>query len=415
VLPANLPKKPALKRKTIMRYVVIVLAVVLLGATVSLYVISRPEPVSLLPPAPLSEAVLASLPQNRKGQVLIYGAYGFTGTGIANLASEYGIEPVLAGRNEAKLKPLAESLGYNYVVLDLENNHDNLVEVLRHFEIVLHIAGPYTFTAKPMLDAVVEAGTHYLDLTGEIHVIQAQLDRDEEFKQANIMVMPAVGYDVVPSDCLNVYVAGKITSPTDLMVVLNGNYTAAEGAQLSRGTLKSGLEMLGRPLLKRENGRMVAMNPPKVIHRDENEQQQTLVQIPWADMMTSYVSTGIPNIEVFQVQEGDLPSWLLRVARSDAGRRVLGWLIDNFAPEGPPPGAQEMRQTRIVSAVRNDAGDSASAELITPEAYLLTFHSALIVARRVIEGRWEPGFQTVGKVYGPDLVLEVPGVSRNDL
>ena len=76
-------------------------------------------------------------------------------------------------------------------MLSLDNNHENLVKVLRHFEVVLHVAGPYTFTAGPMLDAVVEAGTHYLDITGENHVIQAQLDRDAEFQQANIMVMPS--------------------------------------------------------------------------------------------------------------------------------------------------------------------------------------------------------------------------------
>jgi len=398
-----------------LRYIAVVLAIAVIAVGASLYLVSLPEPVSSIPPAPLSAAVLDSLPKDRKGQVLIYGAYGFTGAGIARLASDYGITPVLAGRNEAKLKPLAESLGYDYVVLPLENNHDNLVAVLRHFEIVLHIAGPYTYTAKPMLDAVVEAGTHYVDLTGENHVIQAELDRDAEFKRANIMVMPAVGYDVVPTDCLNVYVAGKVNRPTHLMVVLNGDYTAAEGAQASRGTMKSALEMLGRPLLKREDGKMVVMTAPKVIHREEDGREQTLVQIPWADMMTSFVSTGIPNIEVFQVQSGEIPDGLFRIARSDGGRRILGWLIDNFAPEGPPPGAQETRQTRIVSTVSNDDGDTASAALITPEPYLLTFHSTLIVARRVIDGDWQPGFQTVGKVYGPELVLEVPGVSRADL
>jgi short subunit dehydrogenase-like uncharacterized protein len=103
------------------------------------------------------------------------------------------------------------------------------------------------------------------------------------------------------------------------------------------------------------------------------------------------------------------------MAQSDFGRRILAWLIDKYAPEGPPPGAQETRQTRIVSTATNDAGESASAAMITPEAYLLTFHSTLIVAKRVIDGHWESGFQTVGKVYGPDLVLEVPGVSRMDL
>jgi short subunit dehydrogenase-like uncharacterized protein len=398
-----------------MRYVLSALLIALVVVGISLYLATRPELGSATPPPPLPTVVLDKLPKDRKGQVLIYGAYGFTGAGIAKLAAAYGITPVLAGRNEAKLRPLAESLGYDYVVLELENNHDNLVKVLKHFEIVLHIAGPYTFTAKPMLDAVVDAGTHYVDLTGENHVIQAELDRDEEFRRANIMVMPAVGYDVVPTDCLNVYVADKIDQPTRLMVVLDGNYTAVEGAQASRGTMKSGLEMLGRPLLQRRDGEMVAMSTPRVIHREEGGEPQTLLQIPWADMMTSYVSTGIPNIEVFQIQQGELPDWLLQVAQSNTGRRILGWLIDTFAPEGPPAAAQEKRQTRIVSTVSNDAGDSASAALITPEAYLLTYHSTLIVARRVIDGHWEPGFQTVGKVYGPDLVLEVPGVSRTDL
>ena len=398
-----------------MKKLILITGLLLAATGIGLYVVTLPEPAPSTPPAPISAAVLDRLPQDRKGQVLIYGAYGFTGAGISKLASEYGITPVLAGRNESKLKPLAESLGYDYVVLSLENNHDNLVKVLKHFEIVLHIAGPYTFTGEPMLDAVVEAGTHYVDLTGENHVIQQQLDRHEEFKAANIMVMPSVGYDVVPTDCLNVYVADQVDNPTNLTVVINGNYTAAEGAGASRGTMKSGLEVMGRPLLMRQKGEMVEVSALKVIHRVEGGQEQTLVQIPWADMMTSYVSTGVPTIEVFQLQQGELPGWLPRMAQSDFGRRILGWLIDKFAPEGPPPGAQETRQTRIVSTATNDAGESASAAMITPESYLFTFHSTLIVAKRVIDGHWESGFQTVGKVYGPDLALEVPGVSRMDL
>jgi short subunit dehydrogenase-like uncharacterized protein len=399
----------------IMRYALAILIALLAAAGIGIYLATLPDPVPSTPPAPLTAQVLGKLPQNRQGQVLIYGAYGFTGAGISRLAADYGITPVLAGRNESKLKPLAESLGYDYIVLSLENNHDNLVAVLRHFEIVLHIAGPYTFTGKPMLDAVVEAGTHYVDLTGENHVIQQQLDRDEEFKRANIMVMPAVGYDVVPTDCLNVYVADKVENPTSLTVVMNGNYTSAEGAGASRGTLKSGLEILGRPLLMRQNGEMVEVSALKVVKRVEDGQEQTLVQIPWADMMTSWVSTGVPTIEVFQIQAGEIPAWLPRLAQYDFGRRLLAWLIDKNFPEGPPASAQEIRQTRIVATASNAAGDSASAAMITPEAYLLTFHSTLIVAKRVIDGHWEAGFQTVGKVYGPDLALEVPGVSRIDL
>lgn len=363
----------------------------------------------------LDDEVLASLPADRKGQVLLYGAYGFTGSGIARLAEEYNIRPVLSGRNGDKLKVLADEVGFDFIELSLDDNHDKLVEVLRHFELVMHIAGPYTYTAEPMLNAVVAAGTHYVDLTGENHVIQAQLDRHEEFVAANIMVMPAVGYDVVPTDALNLYVARQVQDPTNLEMIMNMSYSTAEGAPASRGTLKSGLEMLSRPLLMRQDGQMIEVEQPKTITREINGEQRTLVQIPWADMMTSWVSTGVPTIEIYQAQDGEIPGWVLGLARTELGKGLLGWLIDTFLPPGPPPEAQATRQTQLIATATNAQGESASAEMITPEPYLLTFHSALIIARHILEGRWDPGFQTPAKVYGPDLALEIPGVSRRDL
>ena len=363
----------------------------------------------------LDDKVLASLPADRKGQVLLYGAYGFTGSGIARLAEEYNIRPVLSGRNGDKLKVLADEVGFDFIELSLDENHDKLVEVLRHFELVMHIAGPYTYTAEPMLNAVVAAGTHYVDLTGENHVIQAQLDRHDEFVAANIMVMPAVGYDVVPTDALNLYVARQVQDPTNLEMIMNMSYSTAEGTPASRGTLKSGLEMLSRPLLMRQDGQMIEVEQPKTITREINGEQRTLVQIPWADMMTSWVSTGVPTIEIYQAQDGEIPGWILGLARTELGKDLLGWLIDTFLPPGPPPEAQATRQTQLIATATNAQGESASAEMITPEPYLLTFHSALIIARHILEGRWDPGFQTPAKVYGPDLALEIPGVSRRDL
>lgn len=364
---------------------------------------------------PLSAEALAELPTQRKGQVLLYGAYGFTGTGITKLAAEYGIEPVLSGRNEEKLRSLAQESGYKYITLSLEDNHDNLVEVLKRFELVMHIAGPYTYTAEPMIDAAIAAGTHYVDLTGENHVLQEHLDRHQEFVDANIMVMPSVGYDVVPTDCLNLHVAQQVPDAQELTLVMNTNYTTAEGAPASRGTIKSALEMLARPLLMRRDGEMIEVSEPKVMTREVDGETQTLIQIPWADMMTSWVSTGIPTIEVYQIQDGELPGWVTSLVQKPWGKTFLIWLVDTFLPDGPPPEAQATRQTHLLSTATNAAGKSFSAEMVTPEPYLLTFHSTLIVARNILQGDWEAGFQTPAKVYGADLALEVPGVTRRDL
>jgi short subunit dehydrogenase-like uncharacterized protein len=62
--------------------------------------------------------------------------------------------------------------------------------------------------------------------------------------------------------------------------------------------------------------------------------------------------------------------------------------------------------------VTNAAGEQVTARLICPEGYKLTAISSLIIAKKVLEGNFKPGYQTPAGLYGADLVLEIPGVSR---
>jgi hypothetical protein len=69
----------------------------------------------------------------------------------------------------------------------------------------------------------------------------------------------------------------------------------------------------------------------------------------------------------------------------------------------------------VVAEVEDGGGRRASARTATPEAYAFTGASGPAVARRVLGGDLEPGFQTPGRVYGPDFALSLAGVSREDL
>jgi short subunit dehydrogenase-like uncharacterized protein len=69
----------------------------------------------------------------------------------------------------------------------------------------------------------------------------------------------------------------------------------------------------------------------------------------------------------------------------------------------------------IVVEAEDGCGGRAVSRLRTPEAYTFTGMSALAVAQRVLAGDLEPGFQTPGRVYGPDFVLSLPGTTREDL
>ena len=68
------------------------------------------------------------------------------------MAKDYGLTPVLAGRNASALEAMGLELGLSFQVIDLSDK-EKLVGLLRSFPLVLHAAGPFVHTAKPMVEA----------------------------------------------------------------------------------------------------------------------------------------------------------------------------------------------------------------------------------------------------------------------
>jgi short subunit dehydrogenase-like uncharacterized protein len=97
--------------------------------------------------------------------IILYGANGYTGKLIARMARDYNVIPILAGRREDAIRPLAEELGLEWVVADL-NDPASLDNLLAKAKIVLHAAGPFKYTARPMIEACIRNGKHYTDITG---------------------------------------------------------------------------------------------------------------------------------------------------------------------------------------------------------------------------------------------------------
>jgi short subunit dehydrogenase-like uncharacterized protein len=65
--------------------------------------------------------------------------------------------------------------------------------------------------------------------------------------------------------------------------------------------------------------------------------------------------------------------------------------------------------------VKDGSGRAVASRLRTPEGYTLTALTSLIIVSKVLAGQAPPGFQTPSTAYGPDLILEVEGVTREDL
>src|SRR4051794_18424495 len=135
------------------------------------------------------------------GTFLLYGAYGYTGELITRFAAERGLKPILAGRSKEKTAEIAERFGFEYRVFGLDETV-MLDAVLEEVDVVLHCAGPFSLTSRPMVEACIRNRKHYTDITGEIAVFEACAARDKQARDAGVMLMPGVGFDVAPSDCL---------------------------------------------------------------------------------------------------------------------------------------------------------------------------------------------------------------------
>lgn len=346
--------------------------------------------------------------------LLVYGANGYTGRLVVQRALERGLRPVLSGRNADEVRALAAASGLEARPAGLADAAA-LDAALAGCRAVLHCAGPFSHTAEPMARACFRAGAHYMDITGEIAVFEAFAARSAEAARAGVMLLPGVGFDVVPSDCLAAYLHGRLPTATRLTLAFDG------GIGLSRGTATTMVENISRGGAVRRGGKITPV-PAAWARRDIDfgDRVRRCVTIPWGDVSTAFHSTGIPDIEVYTA----VPPLAIR---GMIAARYLGpllssppaqaWLKARIRARAPgPTDAQRSRAVaRLWGEVSDPAGARAAARLRTPDGYTLTALAAVAAAEKVLAGGARPGFQTPSRAFGAGFVLEIGGVVREDL
>jgi short subunit dehydrogenase-like uncharacterized protein len=354
---------------------------------------------------------------------LIYGSYGYTGQLIAERAVQQGLKPVLAGRDEKRLRTQAESLNLEYRAFSLDDT-PALYAALRDVEAVLHCAGPFVHTFRQMAEACLVTRRHYVDISGEIPGFEALAQMDEDAKRADIMLLPGAGFDVVPTDCLAMHLKKRLLSATHLRL-----YIRSVRGGVSRGTARSAIENMHRGGMIRQDKQLVQVPPAwKVLEVDFGRGPVKVVSIGWGDVSTAYHSTGIPNIQTYMA----FPPGAIRALKV---MRLIGPLLYTrpakgllkqalrLARSGPTEEQRRNGFSLIVGEAFNDSGESVSSKLKTPEGYSLTALATVEIMGRILSGDpstssgrgLKPGFQTPSLAYGPDFVLGLDGVERVEL
>ncbi|HIK86293.1 MAG TPA: hypothetical protein EYG08_14400, partial [Myxococcales bacterium] len=316
---------------------------------------------------------------------MLYGATGYTGKLVAALAKRLGLDVILAGRSREKLKEIAEDLGFAFRVVSLADAA-GLRRSLSDISAVLHAAGPFSQTAGAMIEACISTGTHYLDVTGEIDVFESIARRGPQAEAAGVILLPGVGFDVVPSDCVALHTASRVEEPTSLRIAIAG------GSAVSRGTAKTAIEGLGDGLRIRANG-IIRSRPAGSLERHFNfgAGPARALALSWGDVSTAFYSTGIPNIEVYFALSGRTASLIKasRFVKPILGlERVRNFLTDraNDMPEGPDESVRSSTGSLILAEVEGPGGQKARTLLETPNGYALTPVAAVECVRRALAG-----------------------------
>jgi short subunit dehydrogenase-like uncharacterized protein len=346
-----------------------------------------------------------------KNTLLLYGAYGYTGRLIAELAKQKNYQIILAGRNAEALETMSKETGFAWRAFPLDSVA-HISAQLQDVKAVLHAAGPFIFTAKNMLDACLQSGTHYLDITGEIDVFEMAAAMNNQAIAANIMLMPGTGFDVVPTDCMALALKNKLPDASHLQLAFG-----TRGGGISHGTATSMLNKLGGRSAERINGKLV---PKKLGHKSLEVElagfRMFTMAIPWGDLSTAWRTTVIPNITTYTrmgknvyyaLKAQALFNWLLRTKWL---RGVLQKRID-AGPAGPSADQRNRSTSYIYGKVTNANGQTCSAGFTAPEGYTLTALASLHIAQKVMNNDWKVGYQTPAGCYGENLVFELQGVT----
>ena len=154
---------------------------------------------------------------------MIYGANGYTGELIAREAKKRGAVPVLAGRSAAKIAELARDLSLPSKVFTIDAPTD-VAAALAGVGLVLNCAGPFSKTADVLMQACLAVKVHYLDITGEIDVLEDAHRFDMDAKTAGVVLCPGVGFDVTPTDCIALMLKTALPEAEELALGFESNH-----------------------------------------------------------------------------------------------------------------------------------------------------------------------------------------------
>lgn len=341
---------------------------------------------------------------------MLYGANGYTGELIAREAVKQNLQPILAGRNKVAIKSLANELNLQYRIFDLDSP-ESIIPNIKDLHTLLNCAGPFSATSPSLVAGCLDVQTNYLDITGEISIFELIRGYYASAIEDQVVLLPGVGFDVVPTDCLSLMLKNKLPDATKLTLAFYSQ------GQSSTGTRITAIESFktGGKIRKEGKLKSVAFGSKTCKFSFTEIGTLTGIRIPWGDVSTAYYTTNIPNIEVYMCASPKVIKNLKRLRRIKPilASRLFQHYLKNRTYKNHKNPSEEARiksKSYIWGEVRNQSGDRIKGELILPNAYDLTVSTALAALNLILLDKVKPGIYSPATAFGEKYILSLPNV-----
>lgn len=372
---------------------------------------------------------------HKQYDVVVFGATSFVGKILCRyLVERHGTDGdlrwAIAGRNADKLEAVAAETGaaVAQIVADAQDS-EALANLVESTKLVISTVGPYALYGSKLVEAVVEGGIDYCDLTGEPHWMAQMIDRHQiRAEETGARVVHACGFDSVPSD-LGVWFTQReaVAMFGEPCVSITMGVKAMKGGA-SGGTIASMMNMMEEASENKDLRRVLANPYALAAEGDRTGPPQPSVTLPVHDeglrsWMAPFVMAGTNTRVVFRTHSllnkvwGDdftygeammMGDGLAGQAKAFAVAGTMGGVMGAVAI-GP------MRQ--VLAKVLPEPGEGPSPEKQEAGFYDLRFHGTTGSGHEIatkVTGDRDPGYGSTSKILG-EAATTLLATSRSDI
>lgn len=369
------------------------------------------------------------------GRVICFGATGYTGRLTAEVMVRAGMAPVLAGRSA---EPLAELTGdlaglgpvdrpATWQLADASDPESVRALVTSPDDVIVTTVGPFARLGRAAVDAAVDAGSGYVDSTGEPSFLRGVFEDDGPRAEATgARLLPAFGYDYVPGNLAGALAIKEARAAGRTPTVVEVGYFVRGGMGMSSGTRASVAGMLDAPTFALRN-RVLSPKPGSVLTFEVNGKQRDALPVGGSEHLT--LPRLDPDVRDVSVGLGWAGRWTkaahgIGTAVTTASRVPgLGTALragtNRVIPDetGTGPSAEERAKSRtlVVARTKDGVGRELSQVVVEgPSPYELTAELLAWAAAMLLTGQ-STGAGALGPVDAFGLDALVDGCARMGL